>query len=81
MTACAVSAEYRCYRDDNTSSVICSQGDEDVPTFVWLLFARDSSETPEKLLLNHINPIGDSGGLEMVRACLSCILFPSWSLV
>ena len=46
-----------------------------MPTFVWLLFARDSSETPEKLLLNHINPIGDSGGLEMVRACSFCLLF------
>lgn len=49
-----------------------------VPSFVWLLFARDTSENPHHLLSNHINTIGDSGGLEQVRCekikvtCRSC---------
>lgn len=44
-----------------------SQKGDDVPVFVWLLFARDTSENPESLLKNHINSVGDSGGLEQVR--------------
>ena len=40
-------------------------GDE-VPVFVWLMYARDTSETPAQLLRNHINKCGDSGGLEQV---------------
>ena len=40
-------------------------GDE-VPVFVWLMYARDTSETPAELLRNHINKCGDSGGLEQV---------------
>ena len=39
---------------------------EDVPTYVWLLFARDSSENPETLLINHLNVAGDTAGLEQV---------------
>lgn len=38
----------------------------DVPVFVWLLFARDTSETPRDLLKNHLNGVGDSAGLEQV---------------
>ena len=36
------------------------------PVFAWLLFARDTSETPEGLFRNHINVVGDSAGLEQV---------------
>ena len=39
----------------------------DVPTFAWLLFARDTSQTPQALFLNHLNLVGDAAGLEMVR--------------
>ena len=40
--------------------------DEEVPVFAWLLFARDTSENPEALMLNHLNPAGSTGGLEQV---------------
>ena len=43
-----------------------SQGN-DVPIFVWLMFARDTSENVELFVKNHLNPVGDSGGLEQVR--------------
>lgn len=38
----------------------------EVPVFVWLLYARDTSDTPESFLLNHVNKIGDTGGMEQV---------------
>ena len=40
---------------------------QDVPVFVWLMFARDTSETVDKFVTNHLNCVGDSGGLEQVR--------------
>jgi len=40
---------------------------KDVPVFVWLLFARDTSETPSQFLRHHLNPVGDSSGVEQVR--------------
>lgn len=40
---------------------------EDVPIFSHLLFARDTSETVADFLKNHLNAVGDSGGLEQVR--------------
>ena len=43
---------------------------EDVPVFAWLLFARDSSENPESLMMNHLNLAGNTGGLEQVSAAL-----------
>ncbi|XP_070565667.1 uncharacterized protein [Ptychodera flava] len=43
---------------------------KEVPVFVWLMYARDTSETPEKLMLNHFNLVGDSGGLEQVEMFL-----------
>ena len=43
---------------------------EDVPIFVWLLFARDTSETPLMFLKNHLNTLGDSGGIEQVTTKL-----------
>lgn len=46
-----------------------SQGN-DVPIFVWLMFARDTSDTLELFVKNHLNPVGDSGGLEQVEMFL-----------
>jgi len=37
-----------------------------VPIFVWLLYARETSHTPEMLFRNHIDRIGDSSGIEQV---------------
>ena len=37
-----------------------------VPVFVWLLYARESSHTPETLFRNHIDRIGDTSGVEQV---------------
>ena len=37
-----------------------------VPLFATLLFARDTSSTPRELMVNHLNHVGDSGGLEQV---------------
>ena len=44
-----------------------------VPIFVWLLYARDSSHTPEKLFRNHIDRIGDTSGVEQVGAALGLV--------
>ncbi|NXN94737.1 OTUL thioesterase, partial [Rhinopomastus cyanomelas] len=41
-----------------------------VPVFSWLLFARDTSSDPCQLMLNHLNQIGHSGGLEQVEMFL-----------
>ncbi|XP_041103143.1 ubiquitin thioesterase otulin-like [Polyodon spathula] len=46
------------------------QLDKDVPIFCWLLFARDSSDTPSAFLSNHLNQVGFSGGLEQVEMFL-----------
>lgn len=40
--------------------------EEDVPIFAHLLFARDSSMTLSDFLKNHLNCVGDTGGLEQV---------------
>lgn len=45
--------------------------EQDVPVFVWLLYARDTSETVPKLLTNHMNRVGDDSGLEQVLPCFS----------
>lgn len=42
--------------------------EQDVPVFVWLLFARDSSETVARFLTNHLNRVGRDSGVEQVRA-------------
>ena len=36
------------------------------PMFVIFMFARDTSETLQLLFKNHINKVGDTGGLEQV---------------
>jgi ubiquitin thioesterase otulin len=38
----------------------------DVPVFAWLMFARDTSENMSSFVRNHLNQVGDSGGLEQV---------------
>ena len=40
--------------------------DKPVPTFVWLMFARDTSLDPKSFFENHLNPVGDAAGLEQV---------------
>ncbi|XP_069133061.1 serine-rich adhesin for platelets-like isoform X1 [Argopecten irradians] len=47
-----------------------SQTGADVPIFVWLLFARDTSDTPAKFVKNHLNCVGGSAGLEQVEMFL-----------
>ena len=44
--------------------------DQPVPTFVWLMFARDTSLDPKSFFENHLNPVGDAAGLEQV--CNHC---------
>ncbi|XP_056306692.1 fibrous sheath CABYR-binding protein isoform X2 [Danio aesculapii] len=44
--------------------------DQEVPVFCWLLFARDTSENPQSLLVNHLSQIGFSGGVEQVEMFL-----------
>uniref|UniRef100_A0A8C4RQR4 OTU deubiquitinase with linear linkage specificity n=1 Tax=Erpetoichthys calabaricus TaxID=27687 RepID=A0A8C4RQR4_ERPCA len=46
------------------------QQDKEVPLFCWLLFARDTSKTPCSFLINHLNHVGLSGGLEQVEMFL-----------
>ncbi|XP_039610814.1 OTU deubiquitinase with linear linkage specificity b isoform X1 [Polypterus senegalus] len=46
------------------------QQDKEVPLFCWLLFARDTSSTPCSFLINHLNHVGLSGGLEQVEMFL-----------
>ncbi|XP_069075864.1 inactive ubiquitin thioesterase OTULINL isoform X2 [Pleurodeles waltl] len=41
-----------------------------VPTFFSVLFARDSSLDPLSFMINHLNPVGDTGGLEQVEMFL-----------
>ena len=43
------------------------QRGEDVPVWVFILFARDTSPDPQTLVRNHFNNVGDKGGLEQVR--------------
>lgn len=44
---------------------------KDVPVLAWLLFARDTSSDPCALLRNHLNSVGDTGGLEQVCSNVS----------
>lgn len=43
-----------------------SQAGSDVPVFVWLMYARDTSDTPAKFVTNHLNCVGGTAGLEQV---------------
>lgn len=44
---------------------------ENVPLFGHLLFARDSSETVSAFLKNHLDCVGDTGGLEQVGSLMN----------
>uniref|UniRef100_A0A3B3B7C0 Proteoglycan 4-like n=1 Tax=Oryzias melastigma TaxID=30732 RepID=A0A3B3B7C0_ORYME len=46
------------------------RGEEDVPLFCWLLFARDSSDSPRSFLSNHLRHVGLTAGLEQVEMFL-----------
>ena len=46
----------------------------DVPTYVWLLFARDTSSKPIDFLKNHLNMAGDTSGLEQVSYHIQIIV-------
>ncbi|KAJ8299644.1 hypothetical protein KUTeg_023704 [Tegillarca granosa] len=48
----------------------CVQHGDDVPVFVWLLLARDTSENPALFIKNHLNQVGNSAGLEQVEMFL-----------
>lgn len=50
----------------------CATGD-DIPVFVWLMFARDSAATLELFFRNHLNTVGDSSGLEQVSVSVICV--------
>lgn len=41
-----------------------------VPSFFSVLFARDTSLDPLSFMINHLNPVGDTGGLEQVEMFL-----------
>ncbi|XP_071512736.1 uncharacterized protein [Panulirus ornatus] len=41
-----------------------------VPLFAMIMFARHSSLTPKDLLKNHLNPVGDTAGLEQIEMFL-----------
>ncbi|ESO97479.1 hypothetical protein LOTGIDRAFT_115152 [Lottia gigantea] len=47
-----------------------NQKGKDLPIFANLMFARDTSDSISKFVLNHLNPVGDSSGLEQVEMCL-----------
>lgn len=38
----------------------------EVPLFAWLLFARDTSSNVVDFVKHHLNPIGDSAGMDQV---------------
>ena len=40
--------------------------DMQVPVFAMIMFARDTSQNPEQFMMNHLNAVGDTGGLEQV---------------
>ncbi|XP_063401172.1 serine-rich adhesin for platelets-like isoform X2 [Mytilus trossulus] len=44
--------------------------DEDIPIFVWLLFARDTSESPFMFVKNHLNNLGNNAGIEQIEMFL-----------
>ncbi|XP_060681302.1 inactive ubiquitin thioesterase OTULINL-like [Hemiscyllium ocellatum] len=43
---------------------------KDVPNFCFIFFARDSSPDPLSFMLNHLNCVGDTGGLEQIEMFL-----------
>ncbi|XP_065832377.1 ubiquitin thioesterase otulin-like [Oscarella lobularis] len=46
------------------------QRNEDAPFWAHVLFARDTSPNPEAFMENHLNVVGDTGGLEQVEMFL-----------
>lgn len=48
----------------------------DLPLFAILMFARDTSETPRDLMNNHLQAVGNTGGLEQVIFPPELLNFP-----
>nr|XP_039263690.1 ubiquitin thioesterase otulin-like [Styela clava] len=48
----------------------CMKAGKEIPDYGMLLFARDTSETPEQLMKQHLNTVGDTGGLEQIEMML-----------
>ncbi|XP_069945000.1 uncharacterized protein [Cherax quadricarinatus] len=46
---------------------ISNNNGDNVPLFAMIMFARHSSLTPKDLVRNHLNPVGDTAGLEQDR--------------
>lgn len=42
--------------------------EKEVPLFCWLMFARDTSTNPYQFMKNHLNHVGNTCGLDQVRA-------------
>lgn len=43
---------------------------DNIPLFAMIMFARHSSLTPKDLVRNHLNPVGDTAGLEQIEMFL-----------
>ncbi|XP_051871716.1 uncharacterized protein LOC127570317 [Pristis pectinata] len=44
--------------------------EKEVPLFCWLMFARDTSTDPYQFMKNHLNHVGNTGGLDQVEMFL-----------
>ena len=44
-----------------------------IPTLFRLLFSRETSSDPLSFMMNHLNSIGDTCGLEQVRGQKNCV--------
>lgn len=48
-----------------------------IPSLFQLLFARETSADPLSFMLNHLNPVGDTCGLEQVMGAEEACVFDS----
>ncbi|KAG9479384.1 hypothetical protein GDO78_012844, partial [Eleutherodactylus coqui] len=46
------------------------KSEEPIPSFFHYFFSRDSSSDPLSYMMNHLNPVGDTIGLEQAELCL-----------
>ncbi|KAM4027768.1 inactive ubiquitin thioesterase OTULINL [Anomaloglossus baeobatrachus] len=46
--------------------------EEQIPSFFPFLFSRDTSADPLSYMMNHLNMVGDTIGLEQAELCLVC---------
>lgn len=45
-----------------------------IPGLFRLLFSRESSSDPLSFMMNHLNPMGDTCGLEQVSGGSQCVI-------